>query len=263
MTTDREVARALVQALDEGCAVVIASVVTTHRSVPRRAGAKMLVYPDGGQIGTIGGGEMESRVRAAAKDAMVSRRSTDLDFDLVDPRRGDPGVCGGSVSVHLEVFMPQPHLVVIGCGHVGAAVVELAHWLGFRVTAIDDRAELADPDRLTDADVILSGPLEDSVTKAGIDEWTHVVLVTRNVAIDAELLPLVLDSPARSIGVMGSARRWTTTRSQLETAGIAKDQLDRVTSPIGSDIAAETPAEIAVSIMAELVELRRREPSPE
>ena len=172
----------------------------------------MLVYPDGGQIGTIGGGEMEARVRAAAIEAMATRRSTDLDFDLLDPQRGDPGVCGGSVSVHLEVFMPKPHLVVIGCGHVGAAVVELAHWLGFRVTAIDDRVEVADPERLTDANVVLSGPFEDSVAQAGIDEWTHVVLLTRNTAVDAELLPLVLDSPARSIGVMGSARRWATTR---------------------------------------------------
>ncbi len=259
MTTDREVARCLLEALDQGCTVVVASVVTTTRSVPRRAGAKMLVYPDSRQIGTIGGGEMEARVRAAAIEAMTTRRSTDLDFDLLDPQRGDPGVCGGSVSVHLEVFMPQPHLVVIGCGHVGAAVVELAHWLGFRVTAIDDRVEVADPERLTDADVVLSGPFEDSVAKAGLDEWTHVVLLTRNVAVDAELLPLVLDSPARSIGVMG----WATTRHALAEAGVASDQLDRVVSPVGSEIAAETPAEIALSIMAELVELRRREPSPE
>lgn len=263
MTTDREVARCLLEALDQGCTVVVASVVTTHRSVPRRAGAKMLVYPDSRQIGTIGGGEMEARVRGAAIEAMATRRSTDLDFDLLDPQRGDPGVCGGSVSVHLEVFMPEPHLVVIGCGHVGAAVVELAHWLGFRVTAIDDRVEVADPERLTDADVVLSGPFEDSVAKAGIDEWTHVVLLTRNVAVDAGLLPLVLDSQARSIGVMGSARRWATTRQALAEAGVASDQLDRVVSPVGSEIAAETPAEIALSIMAELVELRRREPSPE
>jgi len=263
VTADREIARGLLDTLDEGLAVVMATVVGTHHSVPRHVGARMLVYADGRQLGTIGGGEMESRVCAAARDVMASGRPAQLDFDLIDPARGDPGVCGGSMSIHLEPFMPQPHLVVIGCGHVGVAVVELAHWLGFRVTAIDDRTEAADPARLADADVILDGPLDDCARKAGIDEQTHVVLLTRNSGIDAEVLPIVLESPARSIGVMGSARRWSTTRSTLTAAGIAEDQLDRVVSPIGIDIVAESPAEIALSIMSQLVELRRREPSAE
>ncbi len=126
-------------------------------------------------------------------------------FDLVDPAHGDPGVCGGSATIYLEPFMPQPHLLVIGCGHVGAAVVELAHWLGFRVTAMDDRADVADATLLPDADVVLAGPLGESLQQVVIDDATHVVLVTRNVMVDAEVLPIVLESPARSIGVMGSA----------------------------------------------------------
>lgn len=259
MTTDREIASGLLAALDEGLAAVMATVTRTHRSVPRHAGAKMLVYSDGRQLGTIGGGEMEARVRAASAELITTGQSANIDYQLLDPARGDPGVCGGSVSVHLEVFMPQPHLVVVGCGHVGAAVIELAHWLGYRVTAIDDRLELAHEDRLGDADVVLSGPLEDSLRQAGIDERTHVVLLTRNVDVDREVLPFVIGSPARSVGVMGSDRRWQTTRTKLEAEGVAADQLDRVISPIGLDIAAETPAEIALSIMTELVDLRRRE----
>jgi xanthine dehydrogenase accessory factor len=263
VTTDREIALGLVAALDEGLAAVMATVTRTNRSVPRHAGAKMLVYSDGRQLGTIGGGEMEARVREASAELITTGQSTNIDYDLLDPARGDPGVCGGSVSVHLEVFMPQPHLVVVGCGHVGAAVVELAHWLGYRVTAVDDRLELAHVDRLADADVVLSGRLEDSLHQAGIDERTHVVLLTRNVGVDVEVLPLVISSPALSIGVMGSARRWQTTRAKLLEAGVAEDQLDRVVSPIGLDIAAETPAEIALSIMTELVDLRRRESAPQ
>ncbi len=258
MTTDRAIVRELLDALDQGRPAALATVVGTHRSVPRRAGAKMLVHADGRQLGTIGGGEMEERVRAAAAEAIRTGRSADLEFDLVDPGRGDPGVCGGSVAVRLEAFMPEPHLVVIGCGHVGAAVVELAHWLGYRVTAIDDRAEVADPGRLADADVVLDGPLGASVAKAGIGERTDVVLLTRNVAVDVEVLPAVLASPARSIGVMGSARRWATTRTRLAAAGVPDELLDRVASPVGHDIAAETPAEIALSIMSQLVELRRQ-----
>ncbi len=263
VTTDREIAVGLVTALEEGFAAVMATVTRTNRSVPRHAGAKMLVLSDGRQLGTIGGGEMEARVREASAELITTGQSTTIDYDLVDPGRGDPGVCGGSVSIHLEVFMPQPHLVVVGCGHVGAAVIELAHWLGYRVTAIDDRDELAHEDRLADADVVLSGPLEDSLREAGIDERTHVVLLTRNVGVDAEVLPFVLESAARSIGVMGSARRWQTTRQKLLDIGVAEDQLDRVVSPIGLDIAAETPAEIALSIMTELVSLRRQESAPQ
>jgi xanthine dehydrogenase accessory factor len=262
VTTDREIARGLLDALDEGIPVAIATVVRTERSVPRRAGAKMLVCADGRQLGTIGGGEMESRVRESAAEVIATGKSTHLDFDLVDPTLGDPGVCGGSVSVHLEAFMPEPHLVVIGCGHVGVAVVELAHWLGFRVTAIDDRAEVVDAAGLADADVILEGALDESLAEAGIDENSDVVLVTRNVAVDAQVLPIVLASPARSIGVMGSTRRWATTRQQLAETGISDADLARVVSPVGRDIAAETPAEIALSILTDLVEGRRREPKP-
>ena len=261
MTTDRTIVRALADALDEGVAVVMATVIDTEHSVPRHAGAKMLVYADGLQVGTIGGGEMESRVRGAAADALATGRPTSLTFDLVDPAHGDPGVCGGSATIYLEPFMPQPHLLVIGCGHVGAAVVELAHWLGFRVTAMDDRADVADPALLPDADVVLAGPLGESLQQTVIDGATHVVLVTRNVVVDAEVLPIVFDSPARSIGVMGSERRWATTRAKLVDAGIAGEQLDRVTSPIGLDINAETPAEIALSIMTEIVGLRQAAPA--
>jgi xanthine dehydrogenase accessory factor len=267
MTTDREIAHALVEALDRGVAAVVASVVDTRRSVPRHVGAKMLVDADGQQTGTIGGGEMESQVCDEAIELITTGRSDRVEagrmtFELLDPSRGDPGVCGGSVSIHLEVFMPKPHLVVIGCGHVGTAVVELAHWLGFRVTAVDDREELTDRSRLPDADAVLGGPLDVALAKAGIDDRTHVVLVTRNVAVDATVLPIVLESPARSIGVMGSVRRWATTRAQLAELGVAEDQLDRVVSPIGVDIAAETPAEIALSILTDLVALRRRGPDP-
>ena len=258
MTTDREIARALADALDEGTAVVVATVVRTSRSVPRRPGARMLVFADGDQLGTVGGGEMERRVLETATDVLATGRPADLDVDLVDPARGDAGVCGGSMTIHLEAFMPRPHLVVIGCGHVGTAVVELAHWLGYRVTAVDDRDDVADPARLAVADALLSGTLVDSVREAGIDDRADVVLLTRSAAVDVEVLPLVLASAARSVGVMGSARRWATTRAALVDAGVPDEQLERVTSPVGVEIAAETPGEIAVSIMAQLVERRRR-----
>ena len=263
MTTDRTIVQALADALDAGVPVAMATVVRTQNSVPRHAGAKMLVFGDGRQLGTIGGGEMESRVRAAAADALASGCPSALEFDLVDPAHGDPGVCGGSAFIYLEPYMPQEHVVVIGCGHVGAAVVELAHWLGFRVTALDDRADVADAASLPDADVVLAGPLAESLQQVIIDESTHAVLVTRNVAVDVEVLPSVLDSTARSIGVMGSSRRWATTRAKLAELGVGDEQLDRVNAPIGLDVDAETPAEIALSILSQIVGLRHAPPAAE
>ena len=260
MTTDGGLYRALLDAADAGIPVAVATVVRTHRSVPRRAGAKMLVFDDGDQLGTVGGGELERRVVDVAHESLATGRPAYLDVDLVDPAQGDAGVCGGTVSVYVEPVMPPPHVVVIGCGHVGSAVVELAHWLGCRVTAIDDRAEVADPARLPDADHVLSGPLAEALAQAGIDARSHVVVVTRNVGLDVEVLAEVLATPARTIGVMGSSRRWSTARSRLNEQGVSDEQLARVSSPIGLEIDAETPQEIALSIMAEIVGGWRPEP---
>ncbi len=257
MAGDRELLRRLVAAIEDGTPIALATVVRTSRSVPRHAGSKMLVDRDGNQFGTIGGGEMEARVVHAATEALVTGLTQHLDFDLVDPARDDPGVCGGSVTIYLEPFMPEPHVLVIGCGHVGQAVVELAHWLGCRVTALDDRTDLATPEALPLADLVLAGPLAESLAAVTIDDNTHVVLLTRNVAVDREVLPAVLNTPARSVGVMGSARRWHTTRELLAADGVGADQLDRVVSPLGVDIHAETPEEIALSVLAQIVQARR------
>ena len=255
---DSQLLRRLLETTDAGRSVVLATVVGTTRSVPRRAGAKMLVYPDRGQVGTVGGDEMEARVVDAAIEALRERRPRHMEFDLVDPAVGDAGVCGGTVNIYLEPFMPQPPLVVIGCGHVGLAVIDLGHWLGYHVTALDDRADVIDSDALEAADIVLSGPFVDTLDQIEFDDGTHVVLVTRNVAVDLEILPIVLASPVGSVGVMGSERRWATTRSKLEAMGVDAPTLDRVRSPIGLEIDAETPEEIALSILAEVVQAQPR-----
>jgi xanthine dehydrogenase accessory factor len=249
--------RELLDAVDRGGSVVLATVVGTNRSVPRHAGSKMLVYASGATSGTIGGGEMEARVRAEAAAALSDGKTRLLRYDLLDPRQGDPGVCGGEVHVYLEPYMPPATVFVVGCGHVGAAVVELAHWMGFRVVAYDDRPELASAEVVPLADARLSGDIETAIAAAPVTPETHVVVVTRNVALDLELLPPLLASPARSIGVMGSRRRWETTRAELADRGVPQEALDKVLSPIGLELSAETPQEIAVSILGEIVRLRR------
>lgn len=251
----------LLHAIDDRRPVVLATVVDTHRSVPRRPGSKMLIYPGGAISGTIGGGEMEARVIAEALEALTTGRPRRLTYTLTDPTSGDPGVCGGEVELYLEPHMPTTTIFVVGVGHVGRAVVELATWLGYRVVAWDDRADLAGA--AGGPEPVLTGSFIDALVASPIDEHTSVVMVTRNVALDLEIIPALLATRAAYIGLMGSARRWDTTREKLLASGVAADALARVRAPIGVEIHAETPAEIAVSILAEVIGHHRREsPAP-
>ena len=249
--------RELHAAIEEGRPVALATVVETRRSVPRRAGTKMLVYADGTTVGTVGGGAMESRVVAAAIEAIVSRRSSLLEYDLVNPAKGDPGVCGGELKLYLEPYMPSHTVYVIGCGHVGQAVVDLAHWLGYQTIAIDDRPEYVTDELLPNADVRFVGSVEDAIVAHPISEDASVILVTRSPELDVEILPHLLDVPARYVGVMGSKTRWKATRDSLVAAGLSSEQIDRVHVPIGIELNAETLEEIAVSIMSEVIKVNR------
>jgi xanthine dehydrogenase accessory factor len=254
---DKRVIAALAAAVSEGIPVVLATVVETRRSVPRRAGTKMLVYGDGRMLGTIGGGEMESRVIDEAKEALHSGKTKLLKYELLVPERGDPGVCGGEVTIYLEPHMPSPTVFVIGAGHVGRAVIDLANWLGYQTVVFDDRADLVTEEEMPAAGLRLAGALESALQEHAITPDTSVVIVSRNVDIDVAAIPLLLDTPARYIGVMGSDRRWATARKQLEEQGISADTLDRIRAPIGIEIGAETLEEIAVSILSEVISATR------
>ncbi|MDT8306125.1 MAG: XdhC family protein, partial [Anaerolineae bacterium] len=247
----------LVAAQQKGTPVVLATVIRARGSVPRHAGAKMLVYEDGHFSGTIGGGEMEARVLAAAQEALASGETRLVPYSLVDPQRGDPGVCGGEVEIYVEPYLPPATVYVIGAGHVGRAVAHLAHWLGYRVIVSDDREELATPQHIPDADIYLAGSIPAALEQQPLTRSTFVVLVTRNVLIDREILPTILASPAPYVGVIGSRRRWQHTKELLHEDGVNETLFEQVHAPIGLELGAETPEEIAVSIMAEIIMQRR------
>lgn len=254
---DRHVLEQLLAAQTRREPVALAVIIRDQGSVPRHAGTKMLVYGDGRTLGTIGGGEMEARVVAAAIEALRDGRTRLVPYSLVDPQRGDPGVCGGQLEIYVEPYSSQPTLYVLGCGHVGRALVSLGHWAGYRVVAWDDRPELVTAEVLPEADALLSGPLPDALAEQPVDERTFVAVVTRNVGLDRELLPHLLATPATYIGVMGSRRRWQETRRQLLADGLPAERLARVIAPIGLELNAESPAEIAVSIMAQIIMVQR------
>jgi xanthine dehydrogenase accessory factor len=235
----------------------LCTVVRSQGSTPRRAASKMLVYTDGSITGTVGGGEMENRVRAEALLAIRDGHSRLLSYSMADPARGDPGVCGGQVEVFVEPILPRPTLLVIGVGHVGKAVAHLGRWLGFHVVASDDRPDFCSPEAVPAAHAWLPVEMREIPQRMEINPWTYIVLTTRGVNVDILGLPALLESPAAYIGVIGSQRRWATARKQMLQAGVSAENLARVRSPIGLELNAETPEEIAVSILAEIVMLQR------
>jgi xanthine dehydrogenase accessory factor len=254
---NRRVLEALLEAQVHGEEVALATITRARGSVPRNSGAKMVVYADGRIVGTVGGGEMESLVMREAALALEDGRPRVVPYSLVDPARGDPGICGGEVEIYVEPYLPPPTLLVIGCGHVGRAVAELGNWMGYRVAVSDDRAELATPEQTPGADVYLPGSIDETLAQLKVNRHTYVVATTRNAKIDRQILPKLVATEAPYIGVIGSRRRWAATQQLLQEDGLTAGQLARFHSPIGLEINAETPAEIALSIMAEITMLRR------
>jgi xanthine dehydrogenase accessory factor len=239
-------------------AAALCTVTSSEGSTPRHVGSKMLVYPDGHFIGTVGGGEVEQRVLNEAHMSLDDGQPRYLHYNMIDPARGDPGTCGGQVEVFVEPILPDPLLVVIGAGHVGKAVVHLAKWLGFRTAASDDRVEFCNAESTPDADAYYPAPMKELPNHIKIDKRTFLILTTRGSNVDVAGLAPLLDSPAAYIGIIGSKRRWSTTAKALKEQGISQEKIAKVHSPIGLELQAETPEEIAVSIMAEVLAVRNR-----
>lgn len=248
--------QALAELESRGEEAVLCTIVRSRGSTPRRTGSKMLVYSDGRFTGTVGGGEVEARVIEQALEALRDGAPRLLAYEMNNPAQGDPGVCGGQLEVYVEPVQPKAELLVIGGGHVGKALAHLAGWLGFRVIVSDDRAEFCTPEANPDADAFLPYPMAEIPQHHVLRPQTYIVLTTRGVTVDVPGLPALLNSPAAYIGVIGSRRRWLLTRKALAEAGVAEETLARVHSPVGLELNAETPEEIAVSIMAEILMLR-------
>ena len=240
---------------NQACA--LCTIIRAQGSTPRHIGSKMLVYPDGRIIGTIGGGELERRVITEAQVAIEKGNPYILEYKMTDPEQGDPGLCGGSLEIFVDPIKPKPNLVVVGAGHVGRAVAHLAHWLGFYVIVTDDRSELCTSELVPDGDEFFPIPFSEVPDNINITPWTYFVLTTRSVDVDVQGLPAVLESPAAYIGIIGSKRRWATTQQKLLETGLTEKDLERIKSPIGLDLNAETPEEIAVSILAEIILFRK------
>ena len=241
---------------EKGISAALCTIIQSSGSTPRHTGSKMIVFPDGRISGSVGGGQIENQVIQDALAAIKDGKSRRQSYDLVDPSKGDVGICGGHVEVYIEPIMTKPLLVVIGGGHVGKAVLYLAKWLGFRTAVSDDRVEFCTPDANPDSDLFFPVPLEKLVDHLEIDQNTFLVLTTRGYDVDINGIPSLLEKKPAYIGVIGSKRRWIVTRKALLSKGIPEEVVGSIHSPLGLELHAETPEEIAVSIMAEVIMVR-------
>ncbi|MBI5303443.1 MAG: XdhC family protein [Chloroflexi bacterium] len=249
---------ALMDALQNNQLVALATVVKTRGASPREPGAKMLVYPDGKFVGTIGGGEMELRVIAEARVAIREGKARCLDLDLQNHAGGNLDDERGEMDVFIEPLTHALTLVIVGAGHVGAAVAALARSLGFYIVVLDDRPEFVTPEKFPCADERIAGDLVQKIAALDLTPQTYVVLVTRAHALDPALLGALVEKDVAYIGMLGSDRRAQTAKNALKQRGVSDAALARVHAPIGIEINAETPQEIAVSIMAEIIQVKRK-----
>jgi xanthine dehydrogenase accessory factor len=213
----------------------------------------MLVFQNGKISGTVGGGEIEYLVINEAISAINERKNKILKYNLVDPEKGDPGVCGGKVEIYVEPIIPKLTLVVIGAGHVGKQVVHLGKWLDYRVVISDDRAEFCNTEFVPGADEYLVCKISEIPKHMKVTPFTFFILTTKGSNVDVEGLPALLATNAGYIGAIGSKRRWELTKKELTSKGLSIETLKRVYSPIGLEIHAETPEEIAISILVEVM----------
>ena len=248
----------IVRIRTEGEEAALVTIVSATGSTPREEGAKMLVKADGSILGTIGGGSLEAQAIKEAVKAIAEGKPKRLRISMTAKKVEEEGMlCGGEAEVFIEPILTSPTLYIFGGGHISLALARMGKLLGFKIAVIDDRPEFANPDRFPEADMTLAEDFSKTFPELKIDKSSYIVIVTRNHQYDDLVLEWAVGTPAKYIGMIGSKAKTKAVFSHLMTRGISKEQLDRVHAPIGLEINAQTPEEIAVSILAEVVKVRR------
>jgi xanthine dehydrogenase accessory factor len=233
------------------------TIVRSNGSTPQRAGAKMLVFADGRIVGTIGGGCYENDAIGRARDAIATGKPALVSFDLNDDFVQESGlICGGQMDVYIDPIAPAPALYIVGAGHVGWHLARTAADAGFRIHVVDDREKFANAERFPFAENIEVDDIGAWLHRADLPPTAYAVVVTRGHTHDFEALRALAARDLRYIGLIGSRAKVARIFDALEAEGMPAECLRRVHAPIGLDIGAITPAEIAISILAELIAVR-------
>jgi xanthine dehydrogenase accessory factor len=254
---NQEVFAALTEALQRGEEVALVTIVASTGSTPQRVGAKMLVYSDGRTVGTIGGGCYENDAFWKAREAIKTRKAMNVKFELNDDFAQETGlVCGGQMEVFIEPIEPSPELYIFGAGHVGHSIGKMAYEVGFHVHVIDDREKFANAERFGPGIDVMVEHIPTWIENNRLSPTSYAVIVTRGHTHDLDALRALAMSPIRYLGLIGSKAKVKRIYDALLDEGMTPDSLKAVHAPIGLDIGAITPQEIAVSILAELIAVK-------
>ncbi|HEY7790077.1 MAG TPA: XdhC/CoxI family protein [Vicinamibacterales bacterium] len=254
---NQQVFAALAEALARGESVALVTIVSANGSTPQRVGAKMLVYADGRTVGTIGGGCYENDAFWKAREILKTGKSQLVRYELNDDFAEESGlICGGQMEVHIDPIEPAPRLYVIGAGHVGYHLARMASEVGFSIHVVDDREKFASADRFPTAAEIVVDDIGEWLARAELPDSSYVVVVTRGHRHDLDALRALAPKDLRYLGLIGSRAKIARIADALTADGMPAEELRRVHAPIGLDIGAVSPAEIAVSILAEMIAVR-------
>jgi xanthine dehydrogenase accessory factor len=237
-----------------GAPFALATVIENSGSSPRKAGAKLLLRRDGSTLGTVGGGRVESETIEAARAALREGTPRTLPFVLSEEHGY---ACGGAMTVYVEPHASAHRLMLFGAGHVGKAVAALAQGCGFRVTVVDERPECLTPEQFSGAEELILEPIGSARQRSRLDDGPYVVIATPAHVTDFAAVRYALGTKACFIGLLGSRRKKEALLRTLEEEGYPPAERARVVTPVGVEIGAETPEEIAVSIVGQLIQERR------
>ncbi len=242
----------------EGRKAALATIINVQGSVPSYETSKILVRDDGSILGTVGGGCVEADVWSAAQDVMREEKPRRLHFNLNENPDADQGlVCGGSLDIFIEPILATPTLYLFGGGHVSLSISKVATLTGFETVVVDDREAFANKERFPEALETYAGEWEESFARLRLNDFSYIVIATRGHKGDLTCLRWALTTPARFIGMIGSRRKLIEFSKALTAEGFSQDQFERIHSPVGLDIGALTPGEIAVAVVAEMIAVRR------
>lgn len=243
---------------ENGKKAALATIISNKSHTPRHVGTKMLIKSNGDTVGTIGGGNIEHNVCKEAEEVIRKNKAKIISFDLTGkPDSGIDMICGGIMEIFLEPIFSAPVVFIFGGGHVSLALYKIAKTVGFSVVIIDDREKYTKKERFPEADEVIFSEYKDVFSKININESSYIVIVTEEHRHDEFVLEKVINLNYAYLGMMASPKKRDTIFSNLEKHGIKKEIFDKVCSPIGIDINSETPEEIAVSIVAEMIKKMR------
>ena len=243
----------------QGQKCALATIVQVNGSIPSYESAKLLVREDGSMTGTIGGGCVEAEVWTAAREVIETEQPKHLTFSLGQDAAYDNGlICGGQLNVFVEPIIPQPRAFIFGAGHISKSLSKVATLAGFATVIVDDREQFANRERFPEADEVHAGEYEEVFPRLEVNSSSYLVIVTRGHRDDMRVLKWAMSTPARYISMIGSKRKVLGVMKELEKEGLRREEFDRLHAPMGLEIGAISPEEIAIAVVAEMIAVRRQ-----